>query len=92
MITPANKITWDCKVYEFKKSKHNILVYVAEGKYLYDDWREDAEILIVEFRPDKRENDAYYVLHKIIVDEYNPYIPHIEDISNCSNRLAKALQ
>lgn len=89
MITPANKITWNNTTYEFKSSKHNILVYVAEGKYLFDDWREDAEILIVEFRPDKRENDAYYVLHSLSIDEYNPYVPQIENISNYPNRLAK---
>lgn len=91
MLTPANKITWDNTVYEFKNAKHNIMVYVAEGQYHYDDWRDDAEILIVEFRPDKRENDAYYVLHQITVNEYNPYVPRINDISNYPNRLAKVL-
>ena len=91
MITPANKITWNDKTYEFKSSKHNVLIYVSEGRYYFDDWRENANILVVEFRPDKRENDAYYVLHDITVEEYNPYVPRINNISNYPNRLAKVI-
>ena len=74
--------------YKYSHSKKNILIYISQPEHYYDDWEEDGGILVVEYRPDKKnKNDRYFVLHQLSVYSHNGHIEHL-DISGC-DRMAK---
>lgn len=83
----AEKLEYWYKTYKYSHSKQNILIYVCQPEHFYSDWHEDGSILVVQYRPEMAEKEAYYVLHMINVSD-DGFINHL-DISNHSDRLAK---
>lgn len=67
-------------VYEYSHAKKNILTYISQPYYKFDDWREDGGILVVQYRPNMFVKHRYLVLHCLTVYEGSGRIKH-EDIS-----------
>ena len=82
----AERLTYQGGVYNYSHSKGNVLIYISQPTYYYEDWVEDGGILVVKYRPNNK-NGQYYVLHKINVSEGTGYINH-QNITK-QNRIAK---
>lgn len=72
-------------IYTYSHSKGNVLIYVIQPHYYYDDWQEDGAILVVKYKPNTK-NNQYYVLHNLRICG-NGYIEHINLTKQ--NRIAK---
>jgi hypothetical protein len=75
------------EIYTYSHSKGNVLIYIIQPHYYYDDWQEDGAILVVKYKPNTKNNDKYYVLHNLKINEGNGYIDHINLTKQ--NRIAK---
>ena len=62
-------------VFEYSHAKHNILTYIMQPAYYYDDWQDDGGLLVVEYHPERKGHE-YLVLHYIGVNQRNGYISH----------------
>lgn len=82
----AEKLKYQGGVYKYSHSKGNVLIYISQPAYYYEDWIEDGGILVVRYTPTTK-NNQYYVLHKIRVGEGTGYISH-ENITR-QDRIAK---
>lgn len=82
----AKKLEFLGEIYEYSHAKKNVLTYISQPHCYYSDWEEDGGILVVQYRPEKKGKDKYYVLHQIVVTT-NGRIIH-NDISSIPNRLA----
>ena len=82
----AEKLTYQGEVYNYSHSKGNVLIYISQPTYYYEDWIEDGGILVVKYRPNNK-NGQYYVLHKINVSEGTGHISH-QNITK-QDRIAK---
>lgn len=83
------KLIWNSTVFEFVKSKQNILIYEVKGEYYYEDWIIDPEIIIVQYRKELPLNDAFYVL--FYLEGRGNYKIHTNNISHYKNRIAKPI-
>ena len=76
METVAKGLKYLGNVYEYSHAKGNILVYVNQPCYYYEDWQEDGGILVVKYRPECK-NGKYLVLHCMRVNLRGGGITHI---------------
>lgn len=86
MVKVPKKIEFGYRKYEFLRARRNILLYVKQPAYYYDDWEEDGEILVIQFYPDRTPDNAFEVVHQMTVRN----IIETDDISKC-NRIAKPI-
>ena len=85
----AEILSYRGETYRYSHSKKNVLVYISQPEHYYSDWEENGGILVVEYRPEKKnEGDRYYVLHQLSVSVYQGHIEHLDISSEC-NRMAK---
>lgn len=82
----AKKLEFLGEIYEYSHAKKNVLTYISQPIVHYSDWEENGGILIVQYRPEKKGKDKYYVLHQIVVTTYGKIIHN--DISAVQNRIA----
>lgn len=83
----AENLSYESMTYKYSHSKGNVLVYIRQPQYYYEDWTEDGGILIVKYRENVK-NGKYYVLHCIDVSQFgNGYMTHINLTGK--NRIAK---
>ena len=71
----AEKLIFRGEVYTYCHSKRNILTYIKQPAYYYEDWQENGGILVVQYK-ENTKNHKYYVLHQIGVREGTGYIEH----------------
>ena len=71
----AKHIKYMGEVFEYSHSKKNILTYISQPFYQYDDWCEDGGVLVVEYRPNIN-NHKYLVLHYLTVSQRTGHIKH----------------
>ena len=71
----AKKLTYQGKTYAYSHSKGNVLIYISQPAYYYEDWTEDGGILVVRFTPNTK-NNPYYVLHMLNISEGTGHIYH----------------
>lgn len=62
METIAKTLRYLGSAYEYSHAKDNILVYVDQPYYYYEDWQGDGGILVVKYRPECKSG-KYFVLH-----------------------------
>ncbi len=67
METIAKKLEYNGEYYEFSHAKKNILTYIKQPYYKYDDWYEDGGIIVVMYRPNVGGSHKYLVLHKFCI-------------------------
>ena len=72
----AEKLTYLGTTYKYSHSKGNVLIYVSQPAYYYEDWVENGGILVVQYRPNTK-NNQYYVLHQLSVCEGTGHITHL---------------
>lgn len=84
----AKELFFIGKTYTYLRSKSNILVYISQPNYLYEDWQEDGGILVVKFHPDRLPKDAFEVLHCINSSCCNYGYLRDNDVSSGINRMA----
>lgn len=89
MTKVPQKLEYRGEQYKFLRSKSNVLLYVKQAAYYYDDWQEDGNILVVQFHPGRTEGNAFEVLHSIRIN-YHSSQADTDDISKC-DRMAKAI-
>lgn len=75
----AKKLNYMGEVFKYSHAKNNILIYINQPHYYYEDWTVDGGILIVEYIPSS-ENDKYVVLHYLSVYQNTAHIEY-NDIS-----------
>lgn len=78
----AKKLSYRGNIYEYSHSKNNIMVYISQPTYHYDDWIDNGGIIVVEYRPNVN-NHRYIVLHELSVNCDGGHITH-NNISNYS--------
>ena len=74
------------EIYTYSHSKGNVLIYIIQPQYYYEDWQEDGGILVVKYKPNTK-NNQYYVLHKLSIYKGSGHIEHINLTKQ--NRIAK---
>ena len=67
--TVAEKLQYRGEVYKFVSAKRNVLIYKIDPGRDYYGYYGSGGLLIVEYFPNKPENDSYYVLHCIATYE-----------------------
>lgn len=86
METIAKALKYRGDVYTYSHAKDNVLIYVIQPSYHYEDWQDDGGILVVKYRPECKSG-KYYVLHYMEVSLNNGRINHV-DISK-ENKIAE---
>ena len=76
----AKNLRYNGEYYTFSHAKRNILIYVSQPYYKYEDWYCDGGILVVLYRPEYNGKHKYVVLHQMDVSVRNGNISH-RDIS-----------
>lgn len=64
-INVAQTVEFNHCLYTYSHAKHNVLVYEYQPTVEWGGEYSDGGILIVEYRPEKREKERYYVLHSL---------------------------
>lgn len=80
-------LKWNNTIFHFERNKGKCLVYKCEGEYKHEDWIEDAEVIVVEHRKERKPYDQFYVLFHMTSSYHNPDID-LECMKGVS-RLAK---
>ena len=72
----AKKLIYQHEIYDYSHAKDNVLIYIKQPKYYYDDWIEDGCIIVVKYKPNINNNN-YIVLHKMVIRQGTGNITHV---------------
>lgn len=73
------QLEWNNTIYDFKCNKGNTICYVSNPS---DSWGCNGKVIIVEYRPNKRPKDSFYVLYSI-----DSYVSFMEQSIMSVNRI-----